>query len=143
MVVGSQGRRISRLWGVLPLLLLAGCGKDKGSSGPFPKPEQARFRSAGLEVGAFEPVDKPERYGANKCYEGTVSGLAVLLCRYSNAAALARSDAKRLTFVGRAVTGAQRVDGLKVLVVADRDRKDLRGKHIQRLLQAFKKQRPF
>lgn len=144
MVGRSAQRRLSGRWTVLvAALALTGCGKDKGASGPFPKPALARFRSAKLEVGTFKPVAKPARYGAKECHEGTVSGLAVLLCKYADQAALARADAKRLTFVGRAVTGAQRVDGLEVLVVADPDKLDLRGKHIQRLLQAFKKKKAF
>ncbi len=121
--------------------LAAGC--DDKAKGPFPKPVLARLKKADLKPSGFKALDKPKTYGAKRCQVGTVNELAVLICEYESKEALAKSQKRRYRFLKGAVTGAQRADGKIAMVVADRDKKDLRGKTVQRILQAFKKTEPF
>lgn len=125
------------------LVVIPGCDGKSKENGPFPGPILARLKGAKLPVGEFQKVDKPERYGAQECQEGIVGELAVLLCQYETAEGAAKAENKRLSFVGKAVTGAERVDGRVALVVSDRDRKDLKGARIQAILKAFKDVPPF
>ena len=129
------------------LLFPAGCGEKPKTKADdtFHKPVVEKLAKAKLKVGDWKLVAKPETYGASACREGLVSELVVLLCKYESPekAAAAAAAEKRLAFVGRAVSGAERVDGRLVLVVSDRDKKDLRGTTIQAIIQAFKTEKPF
>jgi hypothetical protein len=125
------------------LVASAGCDDKATAKGPFPKPILARFGKAKLKVGDFKKVDKPETYGASQCHEGPVGVVSVLLCEYPSSAKAEEAGDRRISFVGQAVTGAQRLDGKVALVVADRDKKDLRGLAIQAVLKAFKDEAPY
>lgn len=141
-------RRAAGLWclAVFALLLVpAGCSEKRlgKPEETFHKPVLEKLAKAKLKVGDFQAVAKPEVYGAPACQEGRVAELAVLLCRYESPEKAASEAPKRLAFVGQAVTGAERLDGRLALVVADPDKKDLRGIAMQTLLQAFRSEKPF
>lgn len=125
------------------LLGAPGCGGKGKAKEPFPKPILARFEKAKLKVGEWKAVEKADVYGAARCHAGTVGEVSVLLCEYDSAEKAEAASEKRLSFVGTAVTAAQRLDGKVALVVADPDKKDLRGVTIQAVLQAFKETKPF
>jgi hypothetical protein len=123
--------------GLVTTLALGACGDDKsGKSGAFPGSEMAKFVKAGFKAGKLESI-KPGPYSAHQCSHGKVGGLKVLLCRYGSAEEAKKAEAKLLRFVGASVTGAVRIRGKIAFAVADSDKTDLRGKKINRLLQAF------
>jgi hypothetical protein len=118
---------------------LGGCGTDKKKrpSG-FPASELHDLKMKKLELSKFAETD-PAPYGAKQCAEGQVEGLAVLLCRYDDAAGAKAAEARLLTYVRSAVTGVVRTRGETALVVADPDKMDLRGKNIAKIIKAFER----
>jgi hypothetical protein len=119
-------------------LLVSGCGDDTKESKKFPEMYKARFKAAKLTPGSLDDA-QAERYGAKRCYAGEVAGLGVLLCRFASAEEAKKAESKLLGFVGKAVTGVVRQRGPDTIVVVDRDKSDLRGKKINRILKAFEK----
>jgi hypothetical protein len=111
----------------------------KGDADPavdFPGPLLGRLKVVGLETQGFVAAT-PEPYGAAACVRGIVSGLDLLLCRYATPAAASAAEERLLAFVGDAVTGVGRAFGAFGLAVADRQKVDLKGQTITKLLEAL------
>jgi hypothetical protein len=122
------------------LLLLAGCKSSSSapSAGktPFHQALVQKIEKAGLKVDTFEQAaSRP--YKAEACVRGAVEKLDVLLCRYPDEATGRKHDKALVTFVGTAISGAVRHVGAVGVVVADRDKVDLKGERINRLLKVL------
>ena len=77
------------------------------------------------------------RENAQPLARGRVEQLDVLLCAYASPEAARKAEKKVEKFIAGAVSGAVRRSGAQLLAVADRDKKDLKGKQIQQLLKLF------
>lgn len=138
--------RVIALAMVLPLAALGACKKEgkPGEKTPaaaaandgLPAPLREAFGKASLEVGPFATADG-KAYAASRCARGRVSKLEVLFCEYPSEEAAKAAQQKLATVVGAAVTGAVRQHGKQAVVVVDRDKVDLQGKTINKLLGAF------
>ena len=133
---------------IVALGLFVGCGKSdskpaaqqgKGPTAPatpFPRQVATSLKKAGLRVSAFE-VAAARPYDAATCAKGEVDRLDVLMCEFADAAASQKAEKKLEQFAAGAVSGGTRRAGNRVLVVADRNKTDLEGKGINRVLTAF------
>ncbi|HEY3355864.1 MAG TPA: hypothetical protein VGQ83_21605 [Polyangia bacterium] len=131
----------------LGALAAAGCGKKaapgeaakagKAAPGaPFEDAVLTRLKDGGFGVGKFDAAPA-DAYGATRCVRGPVDRLDVLLCDYPSAEAATAADKRLKGFASGAVSGAARRAGTVGLAVADRDKVDLPGKHIAKLLRTF------
>lgn len=138
-LVSNRGR--GRL---APLLLAAlaavpvGCGGD-GMDGPMPRfhePVVARLKRDGFAVRNVvrEPAGP---YGAKQCVRGEAEKLEVLFCDYGSPEDARAAEKKLSRFAEGAVTGVARSSGTAGMAVADRQKADVKGKRIARLLKAF------
>ena len=94
------------------------------------------LKEGGFEVGKFDKTPaKP--YGALGCVKGKVDKLDVLICHYKDAAGVKAANKKVTRFLEGAVSGAMRQRDKLLLVVADRDKIDIKGKKIDKLLKTF------
>lgn len=114
----------------------AGSDKPAAAKDGLPTALRDVFSKAGLEVGPFAAADG-KAYAAVRCARGQVSKLEVLFCEYASEDAAKAAEKKLAKVVGAAVTGAVRQHGSQALVVVDRDKVDLQGKSINKLLGAF------
>lgn len=126
---------------VVSVVAIPGCKKKPGPGGPaatsaFRDPVVRRLTGAGFTVGKMEEAAADD-YGADACVRGEVDRLDVLLCEYPTAEAAKDNQRKLVDFGRGAVNGATRTSNTTALVVADRNKVDLAGKRIKRLLAAF------
>ena len=134
-------KRVVTLLCLATALTIAGCkktpeGAAKVKSAAFHQPVLAAFKQAGLTVGQFEPsAAKP--YKARSCVRGEVDQFDVMLCQYESEATAQEMEKNPDQFVGGAPTGAVRRAKTIVLAVADRNKVDLKGKKINKLLKTF------
>ncbi len=111
-------------------------GAAKAKSAAFHQPVLTALKRAGLNVGEFEQsAAKP--YKAQSCVRGEVDKFDVMLCQYENEATAQEMARNPDQFVGGAPTGAVRRLKTIVLAVADRNKVDLKGKKINKLLKTF------
>jgi hypothetical protein len=111
-------------------------GAPAAKSDGFHEPILASLSKAGFKVGVFEQT-AARPYQAKACVQGEVEGLDVLLCTFDNEQRARAEERGFQQFFGTATTGAARQRGLTTLAVADRKNVDLKGKQINKLLQAF------
>ncbi|MGE0398195.1 MAG: hypothetical protein AB7T06_15945 [Kofleriaceae bacterium] len=108
--------------------LLAAC--DKGPGDPR-APIVEAWKSGGLAPSALE-VAKTD-VGAD-CKAGVLNAVELMLCVYPTAEEAKAAHDKGLAWVGDA-TGAAKVSGTVLVVVADRRKVDPSGKTINQLLK--------
>ncbi len=111
----------------------SGCSKAEESGG---SPLLQAWAKAGLTVSAFTD-DKSKAIGAT-CKSGTVSGVDVVLCSFTNEAEAKAAEAKGLEWVG-AATGTTLTKGKELLAVVDRRKSDPSGRTINAITKAFRK----
>jgi hypothetical protein len=116
-------------------VLSAGCSKD-GASELFPRPVISSLSEAGFEVSGLEKA-AANPYHASECVRGEVSKLDLLICRFESEKTARASEGQFDKFLSGAVSGVARRSGSLVLAIADRDRVDLQGVKINKLLEAF------
>jgi hypothetical protein len=140
-----SGRPGPLLLAALLALLALGCGKKAPKPGdapaapagpPFEQAVLASLKDAGFTPGAFQPAEAAP-YGATRCVRGPIERLDVLLCNYPSPEAAKAAEPKVKGFAAGAVSGAVRRAGAVAMAVADRDKVDLPGKQITRLLRVF------
>lgn len=127
-----MGRLITTL--AAALLLASACGKGQSSEATAGLIEA--WKLAGLEPTPFQTVDG-KAFADGKCSGGAVSGIAATLCEYPDAASAKRAEAAGLAQISNA-TGLALSQGRMLLVLADRERKDPSGKHINDIARAFR-----
>lgn len=110
------------------LMLLAAC--DKGPSDPR-TPIIDAWKSGGLAPSALE-VTKSDV--GTDCKAGVLNAVELMLCVYPTAEEANAAHDKGLAWVGEA-TGAAKVSGTVLVVVADRRKVDPSGKTINKLLK--------
>jgi hypothetical protein len=121
----------------IALVALAGaCGDDKPAVPSGPDAVVAAWTKAGLTVSAMTPADGTVLGGGN-CRAGTVGGLDVTLCSYTDAHAADSAQAAGLASVGQA-TGVSLAEGTQLLVIADRRNTDPSGRTIDQLTKIFR-----
>jgi hypothetical protein len=138
-------------------LLCAGCSKkeDKKEGGdkaektektteekkgaPFHQDVAEALAEAGLKVAEFETA-AARPYQAAECVRGEVAKLDVMICRYESEEAAKTGEKKLDQFLGGAVSGAFRRSKTTIFAVADRNKVDLQGKTINKMLKTFEKQ---
>jgi hypothetical protein len=108
--------------------LLAAC--DKGPSDPR-APILDAWKGGGLSPSALE-VAKTDV--GTDCKSGVLNAVELMLCVYPSAADATAAQDKGLAWVGEA-TGAAKVSGSVLVVVADRRKVDPSGKTINQLLK--------
>jgi hypothetical protein len=111
-------------------LLIASFGCDKGPSDPR-APILDAWKSGGLAPSALE-VAKTD-VGVD-CKSGVVHAVELMLCVYPTTEEATAAHDKGLAWVGDA-TGAAKVSGKVLVVVADRRKVDPSGKTINQLLK--------
>jgi hypothetical protein len=111
------------------LLALAACDKA-----PVDAREEIleAWRTGKLAPSALEVTQAPD-VGAD-CKASTVNAVELLLCAYPSAADANAAEERGLAWVGDA-TGAAKVSGTVLVVVADRRKTDPTGKTINQLLK--------
>lgn len=119
------------------LLLLVACSKAT-EGGVRLKQATAALQSAGWKTDGLQTVD-PGKLAAQKCVQGPLDGVDVMLCEYGSADAVALGKKAGEEWLGQATTGAVLQNGNAILAVADRNRADPNGKTIHKLTQAFTK----
>ncbi len=144
---GSNARALAGLLLPCALLALAGCkderageggkaGGEQSKPGAFHQAPLQQLKAQGLRIGNFEQA-AANPYQAKQCVRGKIEELDVLLCSYPDAAAAEGARAKLSSFPAGALTGAIRLRGQLALAVADRDKIDVKGERINRLIRAF------
>ncbi len=126
---------------VIVALVSAGCSKEKGQgvaeeSSAFHQPILETLKGAGLKPEGFEKA-AARPYKAQGCFRGEVDQLDVLICQYGDAASAKKNQGTLEAFVSGAMSGAVRVKATTALAVADRQKKDIKGKKINQVLAAF------
>lgn len=123
-------------------LLLGGCKDEKpgvaaagGEGADFHQVVIDAAKKAGLTPEPFEAA-AARPYKAQACKRGGIAKLDVLVCRYDDAKAAASHEKSFEQFLSGAVTGVVRKKGATVVAIADRDKTDLRGKTINKLVAA-------
>ncbi len=109
-------------------LLVAAC--DKGPSDPRARILDA-WKKGGLAPSALEPATTDV---GTDCKAGVLNAVELMLCVYPTAEAAQAAHDKALAWVGEA-TGAAKVSGTVLVVVADRRKVDPSGKTINQLLK--------
>ncbi len=107
-------------------------------SGPAPGAAPAvldTWKAAGLTVSAFTSADGKTLGG--DCQSGTVGGVDVTLCSYTDAAAAKQAEDRGLAAVGEA-TGVSLAQGPMLLVAADRHKADPSGRTINQVAKLFR-----
>jgi hypothetical protein len=139
MVGAAGGRFLAACLAVGVTLpgLVGSCGDSKKKKQHFPDSQLACLKKAGLKPGTFKTAEA-DKYGANACVKGEIGDLSALLCRFESEAKAKEAEDKLLKFVGTAVTGVARPHGRHAIVVSDPGKKDLRGKTINKVLEAAK-----
>jgi hypothetical protein len=118
---------------------LAACDKDKGAAGGGARSDDAvvaGWRKAGLDVSALTTVDAAP-FSATACKGGTVSGVDVVLCSYDSGEDASAAEDLGLASIADA-TGASLAHGARLLVVADRRKKDPSGRTIDAIIRTFR-----
>ncbi len=125
------------------LAAISACKKERGSgsesratASAFREPVIGKLTDAGFAVGKMEETDAGD-YGAKECVRGKVDRFEVLLCNYETAEAAKENRSRLIDFGSGAVSGATRTSGTMAIVVADREKADLAGKQMNRLLDTF------
>lgn len=113
---------------LLIVLALAAC--DKGSSDAR-QPILEAWKGGGLAPSALE-VAKTDV--GSDCKAGVLNAVELMLCVYPTAEEANAAHERGLTWVGDA-TGAAKVSGSVLVVVADRRKVDPSGKTINQLLK--------
>jgi hypothetical protein len=118
------------------VVALAACGDDKPGAPTGRDAVVAAWTKAGLTVSPLTPADGTV-LGGGDCQAGTVGGLDVTLCSYTDAHAADSAQAAGLAAVGQA-TGVSLAQGTQLLVIADRRSTDPSGRTIHQLTQIFR-----
>jgi len=110
------------------LLLVAACGKGSSDARA---PIIAAWKGGGLAPSALE-VTKTDV--GSDCKVGVINAVELMLCVYPSADEANAAQERGLAWVG-AATGAAKVSGTVLVVVADRRKVDPSGKTINQLLK--------
>lgn len=104
---------------------------------PYAEQVSASLAEAGIKPStAFEQA-AARPYAAKACVRGAVDKLDVLVCDFDGEDAAGKGEKKIEQFLDGAVSGGIRRKGDRVLAAADRDKVDLKGEALNRLLKAF------
>ncbi len=141
-LLGSAGRvhLASVLVAILASAAFGGCGRSGGGAGGamprFHQPIVARLKRDGFAVRnvATAPADP---FDALQCVRGEVERIEVLLCEYHSPEDARSAEKKLAHFAEGAVSGAARSSGAVGMAIADKQKADVKGKRIVRLLKAF------
>ena len=111
-----------------------------GSTNAAPPPEAVAdvldaWKQAGLTVSAFTPADGKAVGG--ECTSGTVGGVDVVLCSFSDDKAAKKAEDAGYATVG-STTGVSLSQGSMLLIAADRRKADPSGRTINQLAKLFK-----
>ena len=93
------------------------------------------WKQAGLTVSAFTPADGKAVGGT--CQSGTVGGVDVELCNFSDASAAKKAEERGLSVVGE-TTGVSIAQGSMLLIAADRRKADPSGRTINQIAKLFR-----
>ena len=104
---------------------------------PYPRRVSAALEEAGVKPSAAFEQAAARPYEAKACARGEVDKLDVLVCDFDIEDAAKKGEKKLEQFLDGAVSGGVRRKGNRVLAVADRNKVDLKGEAINRLLKAF------
>lgn len=119
--------------------LLSGCRHSHVEGTASTEAVIEAFKGAGFDVGGVKKVE-PDNWSADYCVSGPVAGLEALVCEYETEQALAEGEkeVRRAWDAVNVETGVVLHHGRTMLSIADRDKKDLGGRAIARLLGAFR-----
>jgi hypothetical protein len=131
--------------GVAIVLLIGIIAAVAGKSGAKPSissppPAEApavldTWKQAGLTLSAFTPADGKAVGG--ECQSGTVGGVDVELCNFSDASAAKKAEERGLSVVGE-TTGVSISQGSMLLIAADRRKADPSGRTINQIAKLFR-----
>ena len=113
--------------------------KDKPAAADVPHAKQVStaLEKAGLKPSAAFEQAAARPYEATACARGEIDKLDVMVCDYDAEPAARAGEKKLEQFVSGAVSGAIRRAGNRVLAVADRNKVDLKGEAINKVVKAF------
>ena len=117
------------------LLLVAACGKGGGGEDSPTATVLAAWKKAGLEPGAFEPVDG--KFSDARCRAGKVSGIEATVCEFNDVGEAKRAESTGLASI-KDTTGLALAEGKLLLVLADRGHGDPTGKRMNEIAKAFR-----
>ena len=111
-----------------------------GDTNAAPPPEAVAdvidaWKQAGLTVSAFTPADGKAVGG--ECTSGTVGGVDVVLCSFTDDKAAKKAEDAGYATVG-STTGVSLSQGSMLLIAADRRKADPSGRTINQLAKLFK-----
>jgi len=118
---------------------LAGCRHSHVGGTVSTDEVLAALKEGGFDVGGVKNVE-PENWSADHCVSGQVAAVELLICEYETDAALAQGEGK-VQHEWDSVnveTGVVLRQRRTMLALADRDKKDIGGRAIARMLNAFR-----
>jgi|GEM_PF-3439654 len=134
---------LARLALALPLVLLlsplAACRHSHVSGTASTDAVLDAFKDGGFDITQMQQVE-PDAWTADHCVSGKISDLEVLICEFKTEQALAggETEVRHGWDAVNVDTGVVLHNGRTMLAIADRAKRDVGGRVILRLLNAFR-----